>query len=68
MSGLCDSFKVVNKKKETLEELRYQLLQEELEYKRKLYELQLQAATKEVEIKNEILAQIKGLVLITLKK
>lgn len=34
---------------------------EEIEFKRKLYELQLQAASKEVEIKNEIFLQIKGM-------
>lgn len=60
VTGLCDSFKNVNKKKESLENLKHQLLEQELEFKKKLYNLQLQAAAKEVEIKNEILAQIKG--------
>ncbi|XP_063897537.1 uncharacterized protein LOC110382059 isoform X3 [Helicoverpa armigera] len=50
----------VNKKRETVEDLKGQILREELEFKRKLYDLQLQAAAKELEIKTAILDQIKG--------
>lgn len=57
---LGDSFKDINKKKENVEDLKRQLCEMEIEFKRKLYELQLQAAAKEVEIKTEILLQIKG--------
>ncbi|XP_063836842.1 uncharacterized protein LOC135085984 isoform X2 [Ostrinia nubilalis] len=54
------SIQNVIKRKETAADLREQILREELEYKRKLYRLQLQAAAKEVEIKTAILDQIKG--------
>lgn len=54
------SIRDVYKKKETIEDLKNQLLTEELEFKRKLYELQLQIATKDIEIKNAMLEQIKG--------
>ncbi|XP_028039899.1 uncharacterized protein LOC114250286 isoform X2 [Bombyx mandarina] len=59
MSSLCTSFQNVNKKKEDIEDLKRQLLQEELEYKRKFYKYSLEAAAKDVEIKNEVLHQLK---------
>lgn len=61
MSTVCSGIAEINVKKKGLEQLKIQLLEEELEFKRKLFELQLQAATKEVEIKTEILRQVKGL-------
>lgn len=60
MSTLCASFDEVNKKKQSTEELKRELLQMEIEFKKNLYSFQLQAAAKEVEIKNEILLQMKG--------
>lgn len=62
MSSLCSSYKNVNKKKEDIEELKKQLLQEEIDFKRKLYKLQLAVAEKELEIKTEVLNQLlKGI-------
>lgn len=67
MSSLCSSFTNVNSKKEQIEDMKMQLLQNELEFKNKLYDLQLQTAAKELQtaakeldIKTEILNQIKG--------
>lgn len=51
---LAASFKDVNKKKEDIEELKWHLLEMEVDFKRKLYELQLQAASKEIKIKTNI--------------
>lgn len=59
-SAVSCSIQNVYKRKETVEDLKEQILREELEFKRKLYDLQLQAATKEVEIKTAILDQIRG--------
>ncbi|XP_059055008.1 uncharacterized protein LOC131849040 [Achroia grisella] len=64
MSSLCNSYTSINKKKESIEDLKRQLLEDEIQFKRKLYELQLQSAAKEVEIKNEVLSQLKGILLI----
>lgn len=52
MVTLCNSFKKVNNTKKELEELKRNLLQEEIDYKRQLYDLQLQSAAKDLEIKN----------------
>ena len=60
VSTLCASFQEVNKNKIHIEEMKLQLLQNENNFKNELYQLQLQAAQKEVEIKTEILKQIKG--------
>lgn len=54
MSSLCTSFQNVNKMKEDIEDIKRQLLQEELEYKRKFYKCSLEAAAK---VKNEVLHQ-----------
>ncbi|XP_041977483.1 uncharacterized protein LOC121731875 [Aricia agestis] len=54
------SIQNVYKKRETVEDLKEQLLREELEFKKKLYQLQIEAATREVEIKTAILEQIRG--------
>lgn len=59
-ASLSSSFRNVNKKRDDIKDLRQQLLIDEIEFKRKLYELQLQAAQKEVDIKTEILLRIKG--------
>lgn len=48
------------KKRETVKDLKEQLLREELEFKKKLYQLQIEAATREVEIKTAVLEQIRG--------
>lgn len=52
VSNICASFVEVNKKKE-------ELITEEIEFRRKLYMLQLEVAKKELEIKTEVLAQVK---------
>ncbi|XP_045503860.1 uncharacterized protein LOC123700650 [Colias croceus] len=57
---VSQSIQGVYKRKETVEELKEQLLREEIDFKRKLYNFQLQAAAKEVEIKTAVLEQIKG--------
>lgn len=54
MSYICASFVNVNKKKE-------ELITEEIEFRRKLYMLQLETANKELEIKTQVLAQVKGI-------
>lgn len=63
--------RTTKKSKEGTENLKRKLLQEEMEFKRKLYKLQLESAEKEVEIRNkeleirhEVLRQIKGIYLI----
>lgn len=60
ISSICSSFSNVNRKKEDIEDLKKQLIINEIKFKEKLYELQLEAARKEVEIKTEVLKQIKG--------
>lgn len=64
IARVCSGFNDINTKKKDVEELKRQLLEEEIVFKRQLYHLQLQAATKEVEIKTEILCQVKGIYLI----
>lgn len=59
-SSVSYSIQNVYKRKETVEDLKEQILREELDFKRKLYDLQLQAAAKDVEIKTAVLDQIKG--------
>ncbi|CAG4958954.1 unnamed protein product [Colias eurytheme] len=56
---VSQSIQGVYKRKETVEELKEQLLTEEIDFKRKLYNFQLQVAAKEVEIKTAVLDQIK---------
>lgn len=50
--SLCPTMKSINKKRKDVENLKYILLKEELESKRKLYKLQIQAATKDLLIKD----------------
>ncbi|XP_052753766.1 uncharacterized protein LOC113517179 [Galleria mellonella] len=48
-----------NENRDDIDDFRIQLRLEELQYKRKLYEYQLQSVAKEVEIKNETLNQLR---------
>ncbi|KAL4718028.1 hypothetical protein ACJJTC_015081, partial [Scirpophaga incertulas] len=59
-SSVSNCIQNVYKKRESVEDLKEILLREELQFKRKLYELQLEAAAREVEIKTAILEKIKG--------
>ncbi|RVE41494.1 hypothetical protein evm_013856 [Chilo suppressalis] len=49
LSTLCSSYSNVNTKKEDIEELKKMLLLNEIEFKKQLYDLQLQTAAKELE-------------------
>ncbi|CAB3261074.1 unnamed protein product [Arctia plantaginis] len=67
MNTISSSYKNVNKKKEDVENLKLMILKEELEAKQKLNQLQLQAAEKdiiikdlEIEIKQAVLDQVRG--------
>lgn len=64
---MCSGIAEINVKRKDLEQLKIQLLEEELKFKQKLFELQLQAATKEVEMKTEILRQVKGMCMVIIK-
>uniref|UniRef100_A0A2A4JRW7 Regulatory protein zeste n=1 Tax=Heliothis virescens TaxID=7102 RepID=A0A2A4JRW7_HELVI len=56
---ICTESQAINIKNNYIEELKIKILEEELEFKRSLYNIQLEAARKELEIKTEILNQIK---------
>lgn len=64
ISTLCASYKDVNKKKIGIEDLKpclkQYLLDDELEFKRNLYRIKIQTAQVDLDIKKEILSQIKG--------
>ncbi|CAK1547675.1 unnamed protein product [Leptosia nina] len=59
-SCLSSSSEDIHKKKENTDEMKETLLQEEIDFKRQLYALKIQSAEKDLEIRNEILKQIKG--------
>ncbi|XP_053604216.1 uncharacterized protein LOC128671601 [Plodia interpunctella] len=59
-TSVSSSIRDVYKKKENIEDLKEKLFREELDFKKKLYSLQLQAAAKDLEIKNAMLEQIQG--------
>lgn len=63
VSTLCTGFQDINDKKIEIEDLKKKLLEEEIEFKRSLYEIQLETARKDLEIKIEVLNQIKGMLL-----
>lgn len=60
VATLCTGFQGINNKKIEIEDLKKKLLEEEIEFKRSLYNLQLESARKDLEIKIEVLNQIKG--------
>ncbi|CAK1590725.1 unnamed protein product [Parnassius mnemosyne] len=61
VSTLCGGFKDLNSKKATVEDLKIKMLEEEIKFKRELYQLQLETARKELEIKTEVCNQLKGM-------
>lgn len=71
IGSISSGFKNVYKKKEDVEELKCALLKQEYESKKKLFELQIEAASKdlvikelEIEIKKAVLEKIKGKLLL----
>ncbi|XP_069362389.1 myb/SANT-like DNA-binding domain-containing protein 4 [Maniola hyperantus] len=56
---LCGGFKELNSRKAIAEDLKIKILEEELQFKRDLYQLQLETARRELEIKTEICDQLK---------
>lgn len=71
IGSISSGFKNVYKKKEDVEELKCALLKQEYESKKKLFELQIEAASKdlvikelEIEIKKAVLEKIKGTLLL----
>ncbi|XP_045778137.1 uncharacterized protein LOC123876054 [Maniola jurtina] len=61
VSTVCGGFKELNNKKVIAEELKIKILEEELQFKRELYQLQLETAKRELDIKTEVYNQPKGM-------
>lgn len=64
VSTLCTGFRGINEKKIEIEDFKKKLLEEEIEFKRTLYSIQIESARKDLEIKIEVLNQIKGMLLL----
>ncbi|CAG4981681.1 unnamed protein product [Parnassius apollo] len=59
-STLCGGFQDFNSKKAIVEDLKIKNLEEEINFKRELCQLQLETVRKELEIKIEVCNQLKG--------